>query len=96
MDAQVEETKVGDGELLMFKDCKFTKSQTIILRGANDFMLDEVRRALVRSVTREGWNAARRVSLLFFVIFKRPNDTDILIYALFLSVSLFTPCVRVD
>jgi T-complex protein 1 subunit alpha len=38
----VEEGKVGDGELLFFKECKSSRAQTIILRGANDFMLDEV------------------------------------------------------
>jgi T-complex protein 1 subunit alpha len=42
----VEETRIGDGELLFFKDCVNTKAQTIILRGANDYMLDEIDRSL--------------------------------------------------
>jgi len=42
----VEETKVGDGELIYIKGCKNTKAQTIILRGANDYMLDEIERSL--------------------------------------------------
>ena len=37
----VEETRVGDGELIFIKGCKNTKAQSIILRGANDYMLDE-------------------------------------------------------
>lgn len=42
----VEEQKVGDGELTFIKGCKNTKAQTILLRGANDYMLDEVDRSL--------------------------------------------------
>ena len=42
----VEEGKVGDGELLFIKGCKNSKAQSIILRGANDYMLDEVDRSL--------------------------------------------------
>eukprot|EP00457_Paulinella_chromatophora_P005321 gb/GEZN01005338.1/.p1 GENE.gb/GEZN01005338.1/~~gb/GEZN01005338.1/.p1 ORF type:complete len:550 (-),score=126.72 gb/GEZN01005338.1/:106-1755(-) len=42
----VEETRVGDGELLYIRGCKSTSAQTIILRGANDFMLDEIDRSL--------------------------------------------------
>jgi T-complex protein 1 subunit alpha len=42
----VEESKVGDGELIYIRGCKTTKAQTIILRGANDYMLDEVDRSL--------------------------------------------------
>jgi len=42
----VEEVKVGDGELIYFKGCKSTRSQTIVLRGANDYFLDEVERSL--------------------------------------------------
>lgn len=42
----VEEGKVGDGELLYIKGCKNTKAQTIVLRGANDYMLDEIDRSL--------------------------------------------------
>lgn len=42
----VEETRVGDGELLYVRGCKSNKAQTIVLRGANDFMLDEMDRSL--------------------------------------------------
>jgi len=42
----VEESRVGDGELIFLKGCSQTQSQTILLRGANDFMLDEVERSL--------------------------------------------------
>mmetsp|Transcript_4376 Transcript_4376/g.6888 ORF Transcript_4376/g.6888 Transcript_4376/m.6888 type:complete len:547 (+) Transcript_4376:27-1667(+) len=42
----VEEVKVGDGELIYFKGCKNTMAQTVVLRGANDYMLDEIDRSL--------------------------------------------------
>lgn len=42
----VEEAQIGDGQLIYVKGCKNTKAQTIILRGANDFMLDEIDRSL--------------------------------------------------
>lgn len=42
----VAEEQVGDGELLYIRGCENTKAQTIVLRGANDFMLDEVERSL--------------------------------------------------
>jgi T-complex protein 1 subunit alpha len=42
----VVESRVGDGELIYIKGCKTTKAQTILLRGANDYMLDEVERSL--------------------------------------------------
>lgn len=42
----VEETRVGDGELIYIRDCATTSAQTILLRGANDYMLDEVERSL--------------------------------------------------
>lgn len=38
--------RVGDDELLFIKGCKSTAAQTIVLRGANDFLLDEVERSL--------------------------------------------------
>lgn len=41
---QVSEQRVGDGELLFFKGTKTHASCTIVLRGANDFMLDEMDR----------------------------------------------------
>lgn len=42
----VEECRVGDGELIYIRGCTTTKAQTIILRGANDYMIDEVERSL--------------------------------------------------
>jgi len=42
----VEEVKVGDGELIYVRGCKSTEAATIVLRGANDFMLDEMERSI--------------------------------------------------
>lgn len=42
----VVESRVGDGELIFIKGCATTRAQTILLRGANDYMLDEVERSL--------------------------------------------------
>lgn len=42
----VAEERVGDGELLFFRGCANQRAQTLILRGANDFMLDEIDRSL--------------------------------------------------
>jgi len=47
----VEECKVGDGELLYIKGCKNSKAQTIVLRGANDYMLDEIERSMHDSMS---------------------------------------------
>jgi len=46
----VEESRIGDGELIFFKGCKQSKAQTIILRGANDYMLDEIERSVHDSI----------------------------------------------
>ena len=35
----VSEKRVGDGELLYFRGCKTGKACTVVLRGANEFML---------------------------------------------------------
>ena len=40
--AQVSEEKVGDGELIYIRGCKTTRATSIVLRGANEFMLDEM------------------------------------------------------
>mmetsp|Transcript_1110 Transcript_1110/g.2365 ORF Transcript_1110/g.2365 Transcript_1110/m.2365 type:complete len:545 (-) Transcript_1110:421-2055(-) len=40
------EERVGDGELLYLRGCKTQRATTIVLRGANDYMLDEMDRAL--------------------------------------------------
>ncbi len=49
--AEVCEEKVGDGEVMFVKGCASTKAQTIILRGANDYMLDEIERSLHDSLS---------------------------------------------
>jgi len=43
---EVVESRVGDGEMLYIKGTKKSAATTIVLRGANDFMLDEMDRAL--------------------------------------------------
>ena len=43
---EVSEERVGDNDYIFFKHCKKTSAQTIILRGANQFMLDEVERSI--------------------------------------------------
>lgn len=43
---EVSEERVGDGELLYFRGCRGGKACTIVLRGANEFMLDEMDRSL--------------------------------------------------
>jgi T-complex protein 1 subunit alpha len=40
------EVRVGDGEMLNFYGCKGAGASTIVLRGANEYMLDEMDRAL--------------------------------------------------
>lgn len=43
---EVMESRIGDGELIYFKGCATSRAQTIVLRGANDYMLDEIERSL--------------------------------------------------
>lgn len=43
---RVSEERVGDGELIYIRGCKNTASCTVVLRGANEFFLDEMDRAL--------------------------------------------------
>ena len=42
----VREQRVGDGEMMYFMGCKGHGASTIVLRGANEYMLDEMDRAL--------------------------------------------------
>jgi T-complex protein 1 subunit alpha len=42
----VYESRVGDWEYTFFEGMKQTKCQTIILRGANDYFLDEIERSV--------------------------------------------------
>mmetsp|Transcript_22525 Transcript_22525/g.32909 ORF Transcript_22525/g.32909 Transcript_22525/m.32909 type:complete len:553 (-) Transcript_22525:167-1825(-) len=43
---EVSEERVGDGELIYFRGCRGGRACTVVLRGANEFMLDEMDRAL--------------------------------------------------
>jgi len=43
---RVSEERVGDGELIYIRGCKSSAACTIVLRGANEFFLDEMDRAL--------------------------------------------------
>ena len=43
---KVFEKRVGDWDFTFFEGMKHTKAQTILLRGANDFFLDEVERSM--------------------------------------------------
>lgn len=42
----VSEERVGDGELLYFRDTKQGQACTVVLRGANEYLLDEMDRSL--------------------------------------------------
>ena len=42
----VEERKVGDWEYIFFEGMKETKAATIVVRGANEFFLDEIERSI--------------------------------------------------
>merc|ERR1711998_283276 len=44
--AEVSEERIGDYEMMLFKGCKTSKATTIVLRGANDYMLDEMERSV--------------------------------------------------
>ncbi len=43
---QVVEESVADDEMVMIRGCKHAQACTVLLRGANDYMLDEVDRSL--------------------------------------------------
>lgn len=43
---RVYEKRVGDWEYMFFEGMSLTRAQTIIIRGANDFFLDEIERSL--------------------------------------------------
>lgn len=43
---KVYEKRVGDWEYMFFEGMSLTRAQTIIIRGANDFFLDEIERSL--------------------------------------------------
>jgi TCP-1/cpn60 chaperonin family len=43
---QVEEETVADDDVLMIKGCKNSRAVTVLLRGANEYLLDEMDRSL--------------------------------------------------
>ncbi|CAI5713605.1 unnamed protein product [Peronospora destructor] len=43
---EVSEERVGDGELIYIKGCKTHQATTVVLRGANENMLDEMDRSM--------------------------------------------------
>merc|ERR1712048_1375457 len=43
---QVVEQRVGDNDFIFIKGCSATKASTILLRGANEFMLEETSRSV--------------------------------------------------
>jgi T-complex protein 1 subunit alpha len=47
----VQETRIGDGELLKVFGCQGSGASTIVLRGANEYMLDEIDRSLHDSLS---------------------------------------------
>lgn len=44
--AQVVEETVADDDMIMIKGCKEARAVTVLLRGPNDYMLDEMERSL--------------------------------------------------
>jgi TCP-1/cpn60 chaperonin family len=45
-DDQVAEETVADDDMIMIKGCREARAVTVLLRGANDYMLDEMERSL--------------------------------------------------
>jgi hypothetical protein len=43
---QVAEERVADDNMIVLRGCKSSKAVTLLLRGANDYMLDEMDRSL--------------------------------------------------
>jgi T-complex protein 1 subunit alpha len=43
---EVAEERIGDNEVIFIRGCKTSKAVSVLLRGANDFLLDEMDRAL--------------------------------------------------
>ena len=46
MHAQVVEETVADDDMIMIRGAANTRAATVLLRGANDYMLDEMDRSL--------------------------------------------------
>lgn len=47
---EVTEEAVGDNDFIFFKGCKKSSACSIIVRGANEYMIDEVERSLHDSI----------------------------------------------
>merc|ERR1719456_663580 len=47
---EVNETRVGDNDYIFVKGCKASKATTVLLRGANEFMLEEMDRSTHDSI----------------------------------------------
>lgn len=47
---QVYEQRVGDNDMVFIKGMKHSYAQTLIIRGANDFMIEEIERSLHDSI----------------------------------------------
>lgn len=43
---EVVEERVADDAMILIKGCRFSKAITLLLRGANDYMLDEMDRSI--------------------------------------------------
>uniref|UniRef100_A0A061S0E0 T-complex protein 1 subunit alpha n=1 Tax=Tetraselmis sp. GSL018 TaxID=582737 RepID=A0A061S0E0_9CHLO len=43
---QVYEERISDDEMIVISGCKSTRASTVVLRGANDYFLDEMERSL--------------------------------------------------
>lgn len=41
---EVSEERVGDGDIIFIRGCKTTKAVSVLLRGANEYLLDEMDR----------------------------------------------------
>jgi len=48
---EVVQERISDDELILVKDTKVVNSASVVLRGANDYMLDEMERALHDSLS---------------------------------------------
>merc|ERR1719487_685846 len=47
---EVNETRVGDNDYIFVKGCKASRATTVLLRGANEFMLEELDRSVHDSI----------------------------------------------
>ncbi len=47
---EVAEEALGDNDFIFFKGCKLANACTIVVRGANEFMCDEIERSIHDSV----------------------------------------------